>query len=232
MTDGGGVGGSHEVVGILESVCKLISTDQPVRMQTFRDLSAAAKNSVKLQQQQQEQLQTAPPSSSAAAVLVEQVENLVSLAVAAQQLTTADQTAVPNDSNEQAFVVVSAFSEYKKISASHGGAPGGGGTGFDPQLEYQGDDATTNSNNSGGNRVLKVEEELVLKELSKLLVACGLTVPTQLQEQLQLINVNKSDHAAAAAAAVDPSKKSSLLGEAAAAPVTASAVASNKNGSS
>ena len=60
--------------------------------------------------------------------------------------------------------------------------------GFNPVLEYQGDDATTNTSSAAdpdpeakGASKIKVEEELVLKALSKLLEHCGMPVPLPLQ---------------------------------------------------
>ena len=105
----------------------------------------------------------------------------------------------------------SGLSEYKrKLSRTAAGSasPPSQQGNFDPMLEYQGDDATTNSNEGagGGGRVLKVEEELVLNELTKLLVHCGLDVPPALLSCCQGITKQPAaataDHAASATATV------------------------------
>ena len=64
---------------------------------------------------------------------------------------------------------------------------GGAGGSFNPSLEYAGDDATSAAN-GGSGRVLKLEDELVLTELSKVLAHCGLPVPEQVQTNFFRLN--------------------------------------------
>ena len=83
-----------DVVRVLEALCRSVSTDQPVRMQAFRDLSVAAKTC---------------GAKEDGLVLKERVDNLVGLAVAAQlSAETSDPAAAvdASESNEQTFVVI------------------------------------------------------------------------------------------------------------------------------
>lgn len=89
---------AHDAVqSILERMIHVLGNDQPVRMQVFRELSAAAKTAV---------------GSSDNTVLIEMVENLVGLAAAAQLSATAaaeDPATAGNScpSSDQTFVVIS-----------------------------------------------------------------------------------------------------------------------------
>lgn len=172
------------VQSILERMIHVLASDQPVRMQVFRELSAAAKTAA---------------GSSDNTVVIEMVENLVGLAAAAQLSATAAAvdpsfTAAGNNcpTSDQTYVVISALSEYKKRLSPSSTLTAG----FNPALEYAGDDATTVSANGGpppSGRFLKVEEELVFNELIKLLSHCGLPLP----EQLLAVTSAASDIAAA-----------------------------------
>lgn len=159
---------SGAVHAVLERVVHSLTSDQPVRMATFRELQGAAKSTA-----------TAVSGGTESTVLIELVENLVSLAAAAElSASTAAEAAANNSTSsaaDQTFIVISALSEYKKLSG------GGAGGSFNPSLEYAGDDATSAANGGGSGRVLKLEDELVLTELSKVLAHCGLPVPEQLK---------------------------------------------------
>ena len=87
------------VQAILERMSHVLASDQPVRMQVFRELSAAAKTAA---------------GSSDNTVVIEMVENLVGLAAAAQLSATATAvdpsfTAAGNScpTSDQTYVVIS-----------------------------------------------------------------------------------------------------------------------------
>ena len=87
------------VQSILERMIHVLASDQPVRMQVFRELSAAAKTAA---------------GSSDNTVVIEMVENLVGLAAAAQLSATAAAvdpsfTAAGNNcpTSDQTYVVIS-----------------------------------------------------------------------------------------------------------------------------
>merc|ERR1712038_2143898 len=172
-----------------------LNNDRPIKLETFHRLTISLKQHFKVKSESTVANQKKLNSDETISNLMSIVHNVIGLN---SDTIDHEQNSLHSNlsSKDQDLIILSAFSEIKQLQQSISDATA---QGFDPALEYAGDDATTNSTvesiNSSktiiNNRTFKIQLAL-LKELVKLFSVYGLEVSHSVKQlssaQSEIVN--------------------------------------------
>merc|ERR1719412_2143349 len=176
---------AYNPVHILKSIAVNLDSDKPIKLEAFHKLGTSLKQQLKLKHENSVSNQQRPSSEDIFSNVMSIVQNVSGMSCEPNDNDLSSQNS-NFSSKDQETIILSGLSELKQMQQSINEATA---QGFDPALEYAGDDATTNSTvesiNSSktimNNRTFKMQLSL-LKELVTLFSIFGLEVSHPLKQ--------------------------------------------------